>query len=230
MAFTTIKSFAEISHRYDGFILDQFGVMHNGSRSLPGSEECVEKLVAMGKKLIILSNTSSPSSSCMDKLPKLGFNRDQFVGAVTSGEEASGYIHGTYGGGKVPKKAIWFTWDGDEPEIPLAFLSKCGNVEGTTNIQEADFIIAHGSNVLRSTKDGSSDNVVTLGLGSYMDDGDFSLIDPVLEECLSRRLPMVCANPDLIVKLPGDVTANMPGKLFRMFVEVTRETLMFLHI
>ena len=223
MAFITIKSFAEISHRYDGFILDQFGVMHNGSRSLPGSEECVKKLVAMGKKLIILSNTSSPASSCLEKLPKLGFDRDQFVGAVTSGEEASGYIRGTYGGGKVPKKAIWFTWD--EPDVPLAFISKCGNVEGTTNVQEADFIIAHGSNVLRSAKDGS-DNVT---LGSYMDDGDFSLIDPVLEECLSRRLPMVCANPDLIVKLPGDVTANMPGKLFRMIVEV-RETLMFLHI
>ena len=86
MTFTTISSFAEIASRYDGFILDQYGVMHNGSHSLPGSVECVEKLAEMGKKLIILSNTSSPSETALKKLPKLGFNPDCFVGAVTSGE------------------------------------------------------------------------------------------------------------------------------------------------
>jgi ribonucleotide monophosphatase NagD (HAD superfamily) len=205
MTFTSIKSFSEIAEKYDGFILDQYGVMHNGSESLPGSVECIQQLASMGKKLIILSNTSSPSSTALDKLPKLGFDPDNFVGAVTSGEEAARYIKETYGGGKDVKKAIWFTWD--KPAIPLAFLSKCGNVEGTTNVEEADFVITHGSEVLRD--EDSSENVP---LGAFMDDGDFSVIDPVLELCLARKLPMVCANPDLIVKLPGDVTASMPGE------------------
>ena len=100
-------------------------------------------------------------------------------------------------------KHIWFTWA--DPAVPKAFISKCGNVEATTNVDEADFVITHGCDVLRSA-DGN-DNV---SLGDYMKGGDFTVIDSVLEKCIKKGLPMVCANPDLICKLPGDVTANMP--------------------
>jgi len=220
MTFTTIKSFAEIVSQYDGFILDQFGVMHNGSESLPGSVECVKKLASMGKKLIILSNTSSPSQTALNKLPKLGFDPDLFIGAVTSGEEAGRYIKETYGTcsrassdghgrGRVPlvKKAIWFTWA--DPAVPMAFLSKCGNVQSTTNVDDADFVIAHGCNVVKAADGTGNDNIL---LGDFMKSADFTVIDPILEQCRRRGLPMVCANPDLIVKLPGDITAHMPGE------------------
>ena len=40
------------------FILDQFGVMHNGVLALPGASECYANLAASGKKIVILSNTS----------------------------------------------------------------------------------------------------------------------------------------------------------------------------
>ena len=86
MGFSTIHSFSEIINQYDGFILDQYGVMHNGSNALPGSIECIRELKDRGKKLIVLSNTSSPSAVALRKLPKLGFNKEWFVGAVTSGE------------------------------------------------------------------------------------------------------------------------------------------------
>ena len=215
MAFNIIKSFEEIASKYDGFILDQFGVMHNGSESLPGSVECLRRLAAMGKKLIILSNTSSPSETALAKLPKLGFDPDCFVGAVTSGEEAGLFIKETYGSGNgdnATKKAIWFTWE--NPTVPVAFLSKCGNIEATTKVEEADFIITHGCEVLRS-KDGSASTNVSLG--SFMDREDFSIIDPILEKCSQRGIPMVCANPDLIMKKPGNVVAHMPGKIAQKY-------------
>ena len=53
-----VKGFSEVSTRYDGFILDQFGVMHNGVLALPGASECYANLAASGKKIVILSNTS----------------------------------------------------------------------------------------------------------------------------------------------------------------------------
>jgi len=231
MTFTTIKSFAEIVSRYDGFILDQFGVMHNGSESLPGSVECVKKLASMGKKLIILSNTSSPSQTALNKLPKLGFDPDLFIGAVTSGEEAGRYIKETFGSNgsisgndhdhgdqevvPIVKKAIWFTWA--NPAVAMTFISKCGNVQPTTNVDDADFVIAAGCDVLRGadgigseTETGIESDVVSLG--GFMQNADFSIIDPVLEQCRERGLPMVCANPDLIAKLAGGVTAHMPGE------------------
>ena len=35
-----ISGFESIASQYDGFILDQFGVMHNGVVALPGAAEC----------------------------------------------------------------------------------------------------------------------------------------------------------------------------------------------
>mmetsp|Transcript_538 Transcript_538/g.941 ORF Transcript_538/g.941 Transcript_538/m.941 type:complete len:310 (+) Transcript_538:91-1020(+) len=211
MAFTIIKSFSEIASKFDGFILDQFGVMHNGTSCLPGSTECVKQLAARGKKLIILSNTSSPSETAMNKLPKLGFDPYLFVGVVTSGEEASRYIRHAYGNDpQNVKKALWFTWE--EPEVPLAFLSKCGHIDPTVHVEEADFVITHGCKVVRGREENEN-----ISLGSYMETADLSVISPILEQCAKRGLPMVCANPDLVVKLPGDVTAHMPGKIALLY-------------
>ena len=36
-----IAGFGSLVDQYDGFILDQFGVMHNGVVALPGAEVCV---------------------------------------------------------------------------------------------------------------------------------------------------------------------------------------------
>lgn len=217
MTFTIIKSFSEIVSKFDGFILDQFGVMHNGSSCLPGSTECVKQLASMGKKLIILSNTSSPSETAMKKLPKLGFDPNLFVGVVTSGEEASRYIRDTYGNDpQNVKKALWFTWE--EPEVPLAFLSKCGHIEPTIHIDEADFVITHGCKVIKGREENEN-----ISLGSYMETADFTVVRPLLERCAKRGLPMVCANPDLIVKLPGDVTAHMPGECYH-FIEYMNDS------
>ena len=70
MTFQIHPSFAPLLDRYDGFILDQFGVMHNGSHGL---EDAVAAMKQKGKKIIILSNSSSSSEATVAKLPKLGF-------------------------------------------------------------------------------------------------------------------------------------------------------------
>mmetsp|Transcript_18288 Transcript_18288/g.22385 ORF Transcript_18288/g.22385 Transcript_18288/m.22385 type:complete len:329 (-) Transcript_18288:65-1051(-) len=214
MTFTLNRALNELVHHYDGFILDQFGVMHNGKDGLPGAVDCVHKLKSLNKKLIILSNTSTTSQNTLAKLPKMGFDPDMFVGAVTSGEEASHYIRKIYGSGSDRKKAIWLTWN--DISTSNLFLSKCGNVEPTNNVKEADFVIAHGSQAMRGNTDDSDD----VSLGSFMDDGDLSLIDPILKRCHEQSLPMVCANPDMIVKVANGKTAYMPGKIAQKFEEI----------
>ena len=127
-------SFSEIVDRYDAFILDQFGVLHDGVSALDGAVELCRHLSEQAnKKLIILSNTSAPSDKALAKLPKLGFHRDNFVGAVTSGEESSHYVRATFGNGIVvdaedgdddsssrvrPSRALMFTWDPFKPNNP----------------------------------------------------------------------------------------------------------------
>lgn len=41
-------------HRYDAFLLDQWGVMHDGSKAHEGAIECMKQLAAAGKKVVHL--------------------------------------------------------------------------------------------------------------------------------------------------------------------------------
>jgi len=206
-SFQTHASFSELVDSYDGFILDQFGVMHNGFNGLEGGPECVAELAKKGKKLIILSNSSSLASATVEKLPKLGYNAENFVGAVTSGEEASHYVKDKYAG----KKAIFLTWKSGNVRVSPAvgFVKYCGDIFITENVEEADFILLHGAEVLRGPgEDGEANETC---LGTFSETGDFSVMDPILEKCAARKLPMVCCNPDYVMVKPDGSRAHMPG-------------------
>lgn len=216
------SSFAEIADRYDAFILDQFGVLHNGVEALQGAVEAVESLHKKRKKLIILSNTSAPSSNALSKLPKLGFNPDHFVGAITSGEEASNYVKRVYGSSEEKaKKVIFITWDTQIPNNPRltappqAFLDKCGNVVVTDSIPDADFVVLHGSEVWYR-----GETAPQQFLGSFIDQGGLEVVDPLLHQFLQYKLPMICANPDLMVVTPTGGTAFMPGRIAKRYLEL----------
>ena len=214
MSFQSHTSFAELVDSYDGFILDQFGVMHNGTNGLDGAPECVAELASKGKSLIILSNSSSLSLPTLEKLHKRGFNRDHFVGAVTSGEEASRYVKDTFS----RKKALFLTWKSGNVSSPMIFLNNCGDIGITENVDEADFVLLHGAEVLRGPgKDGEANET---SLGSFSETGDTCVVDPFLEKCASRKLPMVCCNPDYVVVKPDGGRAHMPGKIARRYESV----------
>jgi ribonucleotide monophosphatase NagD (HAD superfamily) len=196
--------------------------MHNGVEALPGAVDCVRELHKAGKALIILSNTSAPSSRALKKLPTFGFDPSHFVGAVTSGEEASRYIRQTYGASnnKKPSKAIFFTWDSSDPKnprltaLPEHFLERCDGVEVASSVDEADFVLFHGSEVWYRSQDHQD------SLGSFITEGHFEVVDRILDQCLDRKLPAVCANPDFVVQTPSGGTAYMPGRIASRYEEM----------
>lgn len=195
------------------------GVLHNGVTSLEGAVACVQALHRAGKQLIILSNTSAPSDKALLKLPKLGFDASFFTaGAVTSGEEASRYILATYGSGhpdeSPPCRLLMLTWDAsdvDNPRLtalPEEFLAQCGHVALATSVEDADVLLLHGSEVWYKG-DGRADQSLT----PFITTGQLDAVDPILQACSARNLPMVCANPDNIVRTADGGTAHMPGTL-----------------
>lgn len=221
----TLSSFAS---QYDGFILDQFGVMHNGKFGLEGAPDCVKQLQDMGKKLIIMSNTSSPSEAASQKLPKLGFDPSMFLDVVTSGEEASQYIKDHYSN----KKALWLTWPRDQQPNPLNFWNQCGDDlkllnPKTDKYRDADVIIAHGSGIVRGSIDGDTDNDISLG--DFFTTGNMEeVIQPILKECASHGIPMVCANPDYITINPDGISkSHMPGAMARLYEKIGGTCLYF---
>ena len=100
-----ISGLASIADNYDAIFLDQFGVMHDGQKPLPGAIDCFPALAAAGKKLVVLSNTSRRRAFAIQKLPKLGFDDDKLTGFVTSGEAAWDYMAANFGG----KRVLWIS-------------------------------------------------------------------------------------------------------------------------
>jgi ribonucleotide monophosphatase NagD (HAD superfamily) len=206
--FTMHTGIQALIDRYDGYIVDQFGVLHNGATHLPGADEAIATLqTRYNKKLVILSNSSALEDATMAKLPQLGFDPASFCGAVTSGQEAAQYIiQRQYSA----KKALFLTWKTPCTPSPYTFLEACGNVLPTMDPASADFVLLHGCEVQRGP--GVDGEAVEVRLGDFHETGDLSsVIAPFLKQCLEHRLPLLCTNPDYIMVKLDNTQAHMPG-------------------
>ena len=196
-----VTTVSQLVDKYDAFLLDQFGVLHDGTDALPGAIDCFAKLIAAGKKCVVLSNTSRRGGAGAGKLKGMGFAADSLSGFVASGELAFQYMLSEFKG----KKALWFGWEG-------GFLNNNNSdyVDGLdltfAPATEADFILCQGTQTL---SDGKS--VVPIGLfESGLPLKPF--VASVLDSCAARKLTMICCNPDFTALISGG-TKHMPGKL-----------------
>lgn len=65
----------EIADQFDAFLLDSFGVLNVGDRSIPGAAACLARLREMGKRLIVLTNAASYTRAhAIERYHRLGFN------------------------------------------------------------------------------------------------------------------------------------------------------------
>ena len=76
----------ELSHRYETFLLDQYGVLHNGQSVFKGVIEALQNFQAAQKTVILLSNSAKRSENNYQRMEQLGLDRKFFQGVVTSGE------------------------------------------------------------------------------------------------------------------------------------------------
>jgi len=58
-----INNISEIIEKYDTFILDQWGVLHNGGNAFEHSVETLNLLKKNNKKVVILSNSGKQKES-----------------------------------------------------------------------------------------------------------------------------------------------------------------------
>jgi ribonucleotide monophosphatase NagD (HAD superfamily) len=60
--------------RYDGFLLDQWGVLHNGVEVLPGVLDALQALQRAAKTVIILSNSGRRAAANQANISTYGFS------------------------------------------------------------------------------------------------------------------------------------------------------------
>ena len=66
-----VSSFAEVEGLYDAFLLDQFGVVHDGKTAYEGSAELIRRLQTLGKRVVVLSNSSKRRRDTVERLHAL---------------------------------------------------------------------------------------------------------------------------------------------------------------
>ena len=79
---------AEIYTLYDTFIIDLWGVMHNGIKLNPKAIEAVDNLMKNKKKVVFLSNAPRPSREVKKFLNQLKMEDRYLKNILTSGEAA----------------------------------------------------------------------------------------------------------------------------------------------
>ena len=80
------EGISDISDSYSGFIIDQWGVLHDGVRSFDGVVDCLRQLKDRRKYVIILSNSGKRAENNALRMADLGISPDLYDKIITSGE------------------------------------------------------------------------------------------------------------------------------------------------
>ncbi len=167
-----LSSIKEIDHLYDTFLIDQWGVMHDGKNGYTHAIDVIKYLEKKNKNLIIISNSSKRSKSSSNRLPKLGFNQNSFIKILTSGELIWNTLHDLSFKNLKNKKCLHI-YD-QSKEDGLNFRDGLDNIIFVDDIEKADFILA---------------------CTPYANSKPIDYI-PMLKHAIEKEIIMYCANPD----------------------------------
>ena len=166
-----IKSIKAVLTDYDNFIIDQWGVMHDGTFGYEHAFDAINFLKNSNKNLFIISNSSKRSKSSIDKLPKLGFDKSSFINTVTSGE------------------MIWQLLK--EKYSDLNFKNNCFHIYDETKEDGLNF--RDGLNLNFVEKVQEADLILACTPFEKLQPIDYI---PLLEIAYKKEITMYCANPD----------------------------------
>lgn len=194
---TAFEGVAPLAREFDGFIVDQWGILHDGTRPYPGALDCLRRLRHAGKRVVVLSNSGRREADNIRQMGAMGFDARLFDRCVSAGEDAREAIerrvqpfHARLG-----KRYYAFTRDDN-----VSLLDGL-DLERVARVDDADFLMVIGIDSPR------------LGIADY---------EPLLAAGTARRLPMICANPD-IVRVSPDGLVDAPGVLAQRYEQLGGE-------
>jgi len=83
-----LNHLSDIYENYDTFVIDLWGVIHNGVMLNPKAIDAIEQLKKNSKKIVFLSNAPRPSSKVVNFLIKMSMDKKYLSNVMTSGEAA----------------------------------------------------------------------------------------------------------------------------------------------
>ncbi|TAN48214.1 MAG: TIGR01459 family HAD-type hydrolase [Rhodospirillales bacterium] len=168
-----LPGLAALAGRYDAFILDLWGVIHDGTKPYPGAGDTLARLKALGKSTVLLSNAPRRAHALIEAMTGMGIARDLYGGVMSSGEAVHRELK-------------------DRTDPVFAGLGKRLYHLGP----ERDRNVFAGLDYQDAPLD-QADFVLNTGPVDFSESvADY---ETVLQQAARRRLPMICANPDITV-------------------------------
>lgn len=166
------QGISDISDSYTGFIIDTWGVLHDGEKVFESAVDCLKELKARQKFVLLMSNTELNAVEAAAGMKKLGLPDGLYNQILTSGELLKHGIENQQsdiafsGLGKIA-----YVIGGDR----IRTLLKNTHVEITDDINLATFMIISGWDALKV---------------------DISTFEDVLRVAVRKRIKVLCVNPD----------------------------------
>jgi len=174
MTLRAVSGLRDLAADYDGYVLDLWGVVHDGVHPYPGVLDCMGRLVGAGKRVVLLSNAPRRADDVVRRIAAIGVPGGLYHAVMSSGEEAWQYLQRR-----------------DNP-FYAALGRNCLHI-----CSERDLEIREGLGLVYVATPEEADFILNTGPAGW--DDTIEDYAPVLEASRERGLKMVCANPDLTV-------------------------------
>ena len=198
-----IQSLSQVGADYDVLFCDLWGCLHNGKQPYPAAVAALQAFRAGGGKVVLMTNAPRPNQFVIAQLDRMGVPRDAWDIVVSSGDAAQEAMFA----GAVGRK-VWHIGtekdDGFFDDIPGEFAD--APPIHRVSLEEAEGIVATGPF-----------DELTETPGDYHDR---------LMAARDRGLPMLCANPDVIVDM-GETRIYCAGALAEYYEGLGGQSLYF---
>ena len=190
-----VAGLAPLAERYDAYLVDLWGCLHDGVRPFPAALDALERLRAGGgKRVCFLSNGPRRIASLIRRLDDMGVPQSLYDAVMSSGESA------------------WAALKHRDDPWHARLGRRCLHVgpERDNDVREGN-----GLDIVERVED--ADFILCTGIDGW--DETVADYEPLLAAGAARGLPMVCANPDLVVHI-GEKLSLCAGSLAVRYVEL----------
>ena len=194
----------EVLDTFDIAVLDQWGVLHNGSQPYPHAGDAMRMLKAAGKEIVVLSNSGKRADLNLLRLQKTGLPVETVSKVITSGETLWEDVNEERlkVGGKTPRKI--FPVSGQKND-PVQWADNSDKIEITFEL------------------DKTVDAIMLMGL---QDSTAPDAFDVVFKEAREFQTPLICSNPDKTSPRAGGLVIS-PGALAERYVDMGGEVIWY---